>query len=126
MNLFIPAAVSHLPVVLEAIRAEAAAVGFHQNDLWKLELPLEEAIVNIIRHAQTDEGVEVSIERTDPAGLSVTIIDRGVAFDPLEAEQLTDSSVIGGQGVALMRKCLDTVQYRRESDTNILTLIKYV
>ena len=57
--------------------------------------------------------------------------DRGVAFDPLTrpdpditlpAEQRT----IGGLGIFMTRKLMDSVVYARETDENVLTITKTV
>ena len=62
---------------------------------------------------------------------SVTFIDRGVPFDPL---QRTDPDVslgaeeraVGGLGIFLVKKTMDALEYRYEDGCNILTIRKRV
>ena len=95
----------------------------------QLQLVLEEAVVNVINYAYP-EGEEGRIEvdfRIDSDGLEVTIRDEGKPFDPtqtpdVDTEAGVDEREIGGLGIFLIRQLAESVAYRRENNTNILTL----
>ncbi len=61
--------------------------------------------------------------------LSITFVDKGVAFDPTEAKS-PDTSLsaeerpIGGLGIMLVKKIMDEVEYDRRNDKNFLVLVK--
>ncbi|MHB8139206.1 MAG: ATP-binding protein [Smithellaceae bacterium] len=124
-----PARVESLHELLTFIRAEAKKRGFSENLLRRIELVAEEALVNVFVHGYGQKGgqVEVRCLISDDPALTIEIHDHGVSFDPLS---LADPDVqsdlanrkIGGMGVFLIRKMTDRVAYRREGDSNILTL----
>ena len=97
----------------------------------KLQLAVEEAVVNVIDYAYPND-IEGSIEvrmMSDGQSLKIVIIDSGVFFDPT-AKEKTDTTLsaeerqIGGLGLLLVRELMDSINYEREEGKNILTLIK--
>ena len=97
----------------------------------KLQLAVEEAVVNVIDYAYPND-IEGSIEvrmMSDGQSLKIVIIDSGVFFDPT-AKEKTDTTLsaeerqIGGLGLLLVRELMDSINYEREKGKNILTLIK--
>ena len=60
-----------------------------------------------------------------------TIVDAGAPFDPtavLSADTTLDAQnrPIGGLGIHLTRKLMDSVSYCRKDDKNVLTLTKSI
>ena len=112
----------------EFVRAGAVAAGVAENELAKLDLVLEELLINVARYAYTPEtgSVEVAYAPAGPSKLRVDIADFGRVFNPLEADPpdlsrgLADRP-IGGLGVFLVRSMVDSIAYRREGDRNILS-----
>lgn len=99
----------------------------------KLRLAVEEAVVNVMEYAYSASRVG-SIEvrmMTDGHLLKVVIIDMGAPFDPTTiAKADTTLSAkerkIGGLGVFLVREIMDSINYERVDDRNILTLTKKI
>lgn len=63
--------------------------------------------------------------------LILTFIDNGVEFNPLETSEPDinaplDERKIGGLGVFMVKKLMDSAEYRRENDCNILILKKSI
>ena len=61
--------------------------------------------------------------------VTLTLIDKGKAFDPLQREDpdvslSAEARKIGGLGIFLVKKNMDKVDYRREDDKNIITMQK--
>jgi serine/threonine-protein kinase RsbW len=124
-----PARVESLHDLLTFITAEAKKKGFSEEARQRIELVAEEALVNVFVHgyAQSQGQVEVRCLTSDDTALTVEICDTGVSFDPLslaDPDMQTDVAKrkIGGMGVFLIRKMTDHVSYRREGDSNILTM----
>lgn len=98
----------------------------------QLDLVVEEIFVNIASYAYASgEGtVTVRVERSDaPAALTISFLDRGVAFDPLAKEDpdvsaLAEDRGIGGLGIFLTKQLMDELCYQRLDGQNILTLRK--
>lgn len=98
-----------------------------------LNLVLEEAITNIIFHAYTDEeqheiNIDISINEDH---LVIKFIDDGIEFNPTK-NIATDISLsveereIGGLGILFIQKFMDSVEYVRNMNKNILTLHKII
>ena len=84
---------------------------------------------NVFVHAypSTPGLVEIRCPDVDKPSLTIEIRDAGIYFDPFAmAEPDVQAELaerkIGGMGVLLIRKMADQVAYRRDKDTNILTL----
>ncbi|MEE9913458.1 MAG: ATP-binding protein [Deltaproteobacteria bacterium] len=125
-----PARVESLHELLTFIRNEGKQRGLSDDTLNRIELVAEEALVNVFVHgyAPRNEGqVEVRSLGSDNPMLTIEIHDKGLPFDPLSiADPDVQSDVttrkIGGMGVFFIRKMTDHVSYRREGDSNILTM----
>jgi len=124
-----PARVESLHDLLTFITAEAKKKGFSEEARQRIELVAEEALVNVFVHgyAQDQGQVEVRCLDSDDTALTIEVRDTGVSFNPLS---LADPDMqpdlaqrkIGGMGVFLIRKMTEGVAYRREGDSNILTV----
>jgi anti-sigma regulatory factor (Ser/Thr protein kinase) len=107
----------------------AKTQGFGQEKISKIELSAEEALVNVFRYAYPEQPGDVEIVcRLEGECLAIEIIDSGIPFDapPMPVPEVIDGDherEPGGLGILLMKKVMDEVRYRREKDSNILTLI---
>lgn len=97
--------------------------------LYRVELVLEEALMNRVMHAFPDGTVhetDVTLEvLADTAVLSFD--DDGIAFDPTAVDvptpALTGSDApIGGRGLRLTRKAASAIEYRRVDGRNHVTV----
>jgi sigma-B regulation protein RsbU (phosphoserine phosphatase) len=97
----------------------------------KLQLAVEEAVVNVIDYAYpmgTEGDITINM-LSDGHSLHFQIIDEGVAFDPT-SRQKADTTLsaedrqIGGLGILLLRELMDSINYERTDGKNVLTLIK--
>ena len=124
----VPADLDRTGDVTRMVREAAAAAGFPAERALRLELAVEEAFVNICRHAFPDGGGEVVVRLRPEAGqLTVELEDAGPAFDPLgvrtqlEGHDLESRSP-GGVGLPMIRRLADSVTYRRLRGRNRLSL----
>ena len=99
----------------------------------KLQLALEEAVVNVMEYAYpAGSHGDVNIRVTfDGLLLRMIISDNGIPFDPTEvyAADTTLSAEerpVGGLGILLIRELMDIINYEREDGKNILTLTKRI
>ncbi len=94
-------------------------------------LAVEEAVSNVIKYGYDDQHVHtirVAAEAEEHE-VVVEIVDDGKEFNPLQAPapDLTlpiEQRPVGGLGIYLMRSVMDTVEYRRDGDKNLLTMTK--
>lgn len=94
-----------------------------------LQVALEEVATNVIRHAYRESGRDhfsVTLAREDEVIVAV-VADEGPAFDPLalrppETSAPFEDRPIGGLGIFLVRRLMDSVDYHRVGARNVLTL----
>jgi serine/threonine-protein kinase RsbW len=97
--------------------------------IYKANLVLEEVLTNIVKYAFQDPGVhEIGVMLTlDEKTLFIEIVDEGAEFDPLAipAPEIKDCILemdVGGLGVHLVRRTVDSISYRRDASRNILSM----
>lgn len=98
-----------------------------------LNLVLEEAVSNIIFYAFEDKqqhDIEITL-RLNNQEICVIIMDDGKPFDPTkskvpEIDLPAEERQIGGLGIFLMGKIMDSMKYERKENQNVLTLKKTI
>lgn len=109
-------------------------IGADAQTEMNLELALEEIVSNIIFYAypqgETGNNITVKYEREDDTVI-FTIYDRGIAFDPTKKEEAdvslsAEERNIGGLGIFLVNRIMDTMEYQRLGNENILRLTKKI
>ena len=126
-----------LLVALAVNRLSAAL--FSQEDAWRIELSVVEAVTNVIKHAYLntpDKEVSVALSFQDDR-LRIQVRDSGCAMDPQLLKD-RDARVFcfsrrnvqalpeSGRGIALINQLMDEVCYVRNRGRNTLTLTKYL
>lgn len=131
-----------LTLVLPWLEAIAAHYSLHADTEFAIQLCLEEALSNIIRHGYrgqanqsisitcTIECVPAGAENEDAGELVFTIEDHAPPFDPLAAyiDAPTPAPVSfddfppGGQGIRLMRKFSSRLAWQQLANGNRLTM----
>jgi anti-sigma regulatory factor (Ser/Thr protein kinase) len=118
-----PASLENLAPILAYVRKCALESGFATAD--HIELAVEEVITNIIEHSGSDTMNVKCTVLEKVRGVSVMIMDQGKAFNPLEhVQEGIDSGK--GLGIFLTKKLMDSVEYRRENNCNVLLLTKFL
>lgn len=118
--------------MLSFIREHAESVGFDSPEISKIELATEEAIVNIVSYGYPNATgmIEINCSYQEEKGFKIVIKDFGAAYNPIcytkqyDVNVSVESRKVGGFGVYFMLKIMDQVNYSRENDVNVLTLIK--
>jgi len=127
-RLRLPAKLSSLTGFREFVNRSAVAAGVGPQLLPRIELALEELLVNHVLHAYgSGEGdSEVVCFRREPDCFCLEVVDEARPFDPL-AQATPDLTLaaadrpIGGLGIHLVRSLADEVSYRREAGKNVFT-----
>lgn len=132
-RLRLPARLDRLEEARAFVLDSARDLGLSGAVINKVELVLEEALVNVIRHAY-DGGpgdVEIACSLTPgPKGgkrFLVEIRDTGPSFDPNQGpppdlESSLEERRIGGLGIHLMRNMTDELVWERIEPHNVLRL----
>ena len=113
----------------EFARRVAAGAEFSTGDLDRLDLVIEEIVVNIARYAydrpETGEA-ELACAVAGPRRLALEISDEGREFNPLAVEPPDLSRGLGGRppgglGIFLVRSIAESIAYMRDSGRNVLS-----
>lgn len=100
------------------------------DEIWRrLGVVVEEIVLNIVDYSKSDY-LDVEITR-DEESITLCFHDGGELFNPLEKEEpdftvpLEDRK-IGGLGIFMVIKYMDTVTFSHSGGENILTVMKKI
>jgi anti-sigma regulatory factor (Ser/Thr protein kinase) len=118
--------------LFDAVESFCRQAGGDSRSLGRIRLVLDELFTNIVSYAHDDGGhhrVTVELAEVRPGTVSICLIDDGRPFDPLDRPPVAidapiEQRQVGGLGVHLVKTFMDACEYRREGDTNRLTLTK--
>ncbi len=125
--------ISELGRLRDAVQTFAEKHGVPSEAAFDINLALEELLTNIINYGYTDDAsheIRLTIRKGRHA-VRLDLEDDGVPFDPTKLErpdvdQDISQRKIGGLGIFLVGKLMDSTSYRRESNRNIIILSKTV
>ncbi len=127
-----PAALDQLYSMLRFVREQSGLAGFSSSSISKIEMALEEVLVNIINHGYPEGpgNIEIDCMPIKKQGIKIVIKDQGIDFNLLEMDDHYDpkdptKNRIGGYGIFFIKQLVDGINYIREDNSNILTLVKY-
>ncbi len=130
--LTVDATIENLAAVTEFVDSFLEENDCPMKTQMQIDLALEEAYVNIANYAYGDETgkAEIGISKN---GDEVTIVlkDGGIPYNPLEKKDpdttlSAEEREIGGLGVFLVKKNMDSVFYEYRDGKNIFTMTKKI
>jgi serine/threonine-protein kinase RsbW len=120
---------SELTRLGELIHAFASTENLSPDTRRAFDLALAEWITNVISYAWTDGAAhEIELRLSVADGVArAEVSDNGRAFNPLQHPPADtaaplEARPIGGLGIHMMRKLMDTVEYRRENGRNVVVM----
>jgi len=135
-TLTVPGRLDELAHISDFITQVARDAGFGEDDVFHIQMAVDEACSNIIEHGYgQDGGEDISLTCVLEANgdLRIEIRDRGRPFDPAQVslpqidtgKDDLDEVQIGGLGLYFMRKLMDEVTFHfNEKSGNRLTMVK--
>lgn len=131
-QLRIPAKKENLNRVLGFVDEILEAAGCPMKTQMQIDVAVEEIFINVASYAYTPGIGEVEIDLSIEDGTSEAVFevrDRGVPFDPLQKEDpdtslSAEERAVGGLGIFMVKKSMDSVSYQYEDGQNILTMKK--
>ena len=102
---------------------------------FQLAVAVEEIFVNIAHYAYRPEQAGTATVRCcvggDPIQVTIQFLDNGTPFNPLAKKDAditlsAEDRRIGGLGILMVKKSMDTVDYTYEDGKNILTIKKSI
>ncbi|MBO6092283.1 MAG: ATP-binding protein [Oscillospiraceae bacterium] len=129
----VDASVDQVTQVTELADLQLAEAGCSARIKMQIDIAIDEIFSNIARYAyQNDSGtVTVRLDTLDaPPRILLTFIDNGIPYNPLMSEMPDTTSLparkrpIGGLGLFMVKKTMDSITYSYENGQNILTILK--
>jgi serine/threonine-protein kinase RsbW len=134
-HLKIPSQANNLATIREFVAKIAQNSGFSENDISKIELAVDEACTNVIKHAYENQpnskDIEVNVEFQGDK-LTIIVTDYGKGFEPEKIQSPNIKKYLaehrrGGFGIYLMKTLMDEVHYDIQPGIrNKVTMIKYL
>ena len=123
----------HLDTVLKFIDEHLGSVGCPDETRTSIDIAVEEVFVNIAHYAYRDmpQGkawIKIGFDK-DPLVMFLRFIDTGRPFDPVakpdpDVTQNAEDRKIGGLGIYMVKKSMDSMDYERLGSRNVLTITK--
>jgi serine/threonine-protein kinase RsbW len=113
--------------VQSEVLACLAAYGYEERDIFAIELALQEAVTNAVRHGNRNnptKSVRVGL-LVCAHGVWIRVADQGAGFDPSSVPDPTLPENLqreNGRGVFLMRQLMDDVSFNRRG--NAVTMVR--
>ena len=123
--------IKEVPRLTAFVEDVCGTVGFNPDETAQVKVAIEEAVANVMNYAYppgTHGDVTIEAASND-LRLKFTVIDSGKPFDPTvqaDADTMLPASErrIGGLGIHIMCQNMDSINYERIDNHNVLTLRK--
>jgi len=114
------------------VDAELEAAGASIKAQTQIDVAIDEIFSNIARYAYADAGGKATVgirTTSDPHEAELVFTDEGRPYDPLKADDpdttlSAEERQIGGLGIFIVKKTMDSVTYEHRDGKNVLTIRK--
>ncbi len=127
---------SELAVIADQVDQFCEQRGIAATVAYQINLSLDELLTNTINYGYADDGASHEIRldlRLDGDQLTITIEDDAKQFDltgsdpdKADTQSSLDERTPGGLGIFLIHQMMDSVNYHRENNRNVVLLTKKV
>ncbi|MBO6119019.1 MAG: ATP-binding protein [Lachnospiraceae bacterium] len=134
MEITLPATIENVEKVTEFVNAELAKINCPAKAKAEIDIAIDELFSNIANYAYNPEigkaTVKVEVQE-NPQAVVITFMDKGIPYDPLKREDpnvklSADERGIGGLGIFMVKKTMDSVEYEYKDNHNILKIKKNI
>lgn len=129
-ELRVPGKVEYLGELRDFVTRVGKKHGFSERIINAFKLSIDEAATNIIKHAYRDWEGDITLRAVAKKNsLTIVLIDQGKYFDPRKVsspdlQRYVDIGKKGGLGIFIMRRLLDSIEYRKTEEGNELWMVK--
>ena len=133
-NQTFPAKTEALPDILGFVEETLEGIGCPMKIQMAVCVAIEEVFVNVAHYAYGGGTGDMNLGiGFDEVNRTVTfrMTDKGIPFDPLkkadpDITRPAEEREIGGLGIFIVKKTMDSMTYAYENGENILTMIKKI
>jgi anti-sigma regulatory factor (Ser/Thr protein kinase) len=130
----IAATVENIDVVTDFVNEQLESCDCPMKAQMQIDIAIDELFSNIAHYAYNPETGDATVRVEvveDPMAVVITFIDKGIPYDPLKkADPNTALSAeereIGGLGIFIAKKTMDSIAYAYENNQNVLTMVKKI
>lgn len=137
-----------LSLIRTLVSAMATDLGFSVEEVERIELAVDEAATNVIRHAYKHLGVSPDLPASErqsphqdcvlqlrvelgPAFIRICVIDKGIGLQNMppgvaSMDEYLERRGNGGLGNFIIRNFMDEVHYEYPGKGTVLTMTKYL
>ena len=130
-SLTLSATLDNVEVATDYVAEKISGLPFSEKVKNQISIAVDEIVSNVARYAYKEENTgEVIIEfDSDDKGVSITVCDNGIPYNPLEKDDpdvtlSAEERGIGGYGIFIVKKTMDNVSYENKDGSNVLTMRK--
>ncbi len=131
-ELTLEARVENLNQALAFIDDQLDAIDCPMKKKFQIDVAVEELFVNVAHYAYAPGTGNVTLRveaDQNPPSVVITFIDRGVPYDPLakpdpDVSLSAEQREIGGLGIFMVKKSMDSMEYEYTDGQNILRIRK--
>ena len=129
-----PAKTESLADVLDFVESTLESFECSMKIQTAICVAIEEVFVNVARYAYPDSEGDMTLSIAfdeQSRDITFSMSDKGVPFDPLKKPDpditlSAEEREIGGLGIFIAKKTMDTLSYAYENNQNILIMIKKI
>ncbi len=134
MEITLPATIENVEKVTEFVNAELAKINCPAKAKAEIDIAIDELFSNIANYAYNPEVGKATVKvevQENPQAVVITFMDKGIPYDPLKREDpnvklSADERGIGGLGIFMVKKTMDSVEYEYKDNHNILKIKKNI
>lgn len=133
-ELTITATVENIETVTDFVNEQLAAFDCPMKAQMQINIAIDELFSNIAYYAYSPAVGEATVRvevLQEPMSVVITFIDKGIPYDPLTNKDpdtglSAQEREIGGLGIFMVKKSMDSVSYEYKNGQNILTIRKNI
>ncbi len=122
---------SELDRLNEALERFGSANGFLPRCVMEINLAIDEIFTNIVSYGFDDEKehrIVICVSCTEKR-ITIRVTDDGCPFDPIKTVEpdtrcALSERKVGGLGIHIAKRIMDSLLYKREGERNILVMEK--
>ncbi len=131
-EIVLPAKTENIEIITDSLNEYLEENEVSMKVTLQIDVVLDEILSNIAFYAYEGREGDMSVKAEiikDGSILRLTFTDKGIPFDPLKKADpditlSAEERKIGGLGIFMVKKTMDSVFYERRGDMNILVVEK--
>lgn len=125
----------NIPVITAFVEEQLELIDCPMKAQIQISVAIDEVLNNIASYAYGGDTGQVTVRfeivEEDGKSVHISFIDSGIPYNPLEKEDpditlSAEEREIGGLGIYMVKKSMDSVEYQYENGHNILTIKKAI